>query len=415
MPPPRGADRGGAGRRLARAAAAHRAQPALPGRARRRRVGAPTRAAIAQLEEAARERPGGPRPRLPARRCPQARGPLRGGGGALPAACSRPIPRTRSRGTTSRTSSSRAAATTRRARATRRARRPGAAAEIAATSYYNLSLAHLQKFEYQAYNEAQVERGPARPRAGGRLRPVEVRHRRLRGGGPRPDPRAGPGQVRRAASRGSRCGTSPRGRGHRRGAGALRGSLANRFVGVRRGLRARRLPRRALARAEGVHAPLRPVRRRPSAATATSGQASGGPLLAVLPPLRGAGRRLGPGAQPEDGRGAARRSGRRERVFRVLSVLSPGRGAGLRRLDVPRRGAARGLVRRSWRCSWRRGSCPSRRCSRRLSPPWLAWPWPGWCSLGVWLAANRFRPESDVALPARPAGPRRARVAQAAG
>ena len=31
----------------------------------------------------------------------------------------------------------------------------GAGAEIAATSYYNLSLAHLQKFEYQAYNEAK--------------------------------------------------------------------------------------------------------------------------------------------------------------------------------------------------------------------------------------------------------------------
>ncbi len=31
----------------------------------------------------------------------------------------------------------------------------GAEAEIAATSYYNLSLAHLQKFEYQAYNVAR--------------------------------------------------------------------------------------------------------------------------------------------------------------------------------------------------------------------------------------------------------------------
>jgi len=51
---------------------------------------------------------------------------------------------------------------------------------------------------------------------------------------------------------------------------------------------------------------------------------------------------------------------------------------------------------------------------RRLSPPWLAVA-AGLVLLGVWLAANRFRPESDVALPARPAGPRRARVAKAAG
>ena len=30
----------------------------------------------------------------------------------------------------------------------------GGSAEVAATSFYNLSLAHLEKFEYQAYNEA---------------------------------------------------------------------------------------------------------------------------------------------------------------------------------------------------------------------------------------------------------------------
>jgi hypothetical protein len=39
----------------------------------------------------------------------------------------------------------------------------------------------------------------------------------------------------------------------------------------------------------------------------------------------------------------------------------------------------------------------------------------GLALLGVWLTANRFRPESDVELPARPAGRRRARAAKAAG
>jgi hypothetical protein len=33
----------------------------------------------------------------------------------------------------------------------------------------------------------------------------------------------------------------------------------------------------------------------------------------------------------------------------------------------------------------------------------------------VWLAANRFRPVAEVELPARPAGPRRARATQAGG
>ena len=67
---------------------------------------------------------------------------------------SRPTPRTRWRATTSPTSSSCAAATTRRGRATGPGR-PRRVPAVAATSYYNLSLAHLQKFEYQDYNAAK--------------------------------------------------------------------------------------------------------------------------------------------------------------------------------------------------------------------------------------------------------------------
>ena len=108
-----------------------------------------------------------------------------------------------------------------------------------------------------------------------------------------------------------------------------------------------------------------------------------------------------------------RADGRRERVFRVLSVLSPGAGQVYGGWTF--RGAA--LL-----AAWygvlallvARWVVPFTEVSRRLSPPWLAVA-AGLVLLGVWLAANRFRPESDVALPARPAGPRRARVAQAAG
>ena len=118
----------------------------------------------------------------------------------------------------------------------------------------------------------EVERRPPRPGPRGRLRPLEVRHARLRGRGPRPDPRAGPGQVRRKRSRGSRCGTSPRAATAGRDRGALLGSLANRFVALAGGLRPGR------ASSSGAGAGRRRSRctaagaGRPSAAAATWGR-----------------------------------------------------------------------------------------------------------------------------------------------
>ncbi len=49
---------------------------------------------------------------------------------------------------------------------------------------------------------------------------------------------------------------------------------------------------------------------------------------------------------------------------------------------------------------------------RRLSPPWLPVA-AALVLLAVWAVANRFRPEREVELPARPA--RRARAAAGAG
>jgi hypothetical protein len=108
-----------------------------------------------------------------------------------------------------------------------------------------------------------------------------------------------------------------------------------------------------------------------------------------------------------------RADGRRERVFRILSVVSPGAGQVYGGWTF--RGAALvlgwygvlGLLVARW-------VVPFTEVPRRLSPPWLAVA-AALVLLGLWLAANRFRPESDVELPVRPAGPRRSRTAPAAG
>ena len=170
----------------------------------------------------------------------------------------------------------------------------------------------------------QVERGPARPRAGGRLRPVEVRLARLRGGGPRPDAASRSGTSSPGASRGSRCGTSPRGRGRRRGRGPLAGSLANRFV-ASVGVFA--LAAFLVGRWRGPKAFTLHCGRCGTAFCRYChlGQVSGGlcsqcyHLFVVRDGVSG----------PARNRKMAevqRADGRRERVFRVLSVLSPGAG-----------------------------------------------------------------------------------------
>jgi hypothetical protein len=98
---------------------------------------------------------------------------------------------------------------------------------------------------------------------------------------------------------------------------------------------------------------------------------------------------------------------RRGRVFRVLSVLSPGAG------QVYGGWTLRGAV---LLAAWYGVLCllvagravPLTDVPRRLSPPWAAVA-AGLALLVVWAVANRFRPGWEVELPARPA--RRARAA----
>jgi len=286
----------------------------------------------------------------------------------------------------------------------------GAEAEIAATSYYNLSLAHLQKFEYQAYNEAKSNADRLAPglvadydrwKFDSRdyavvdlgLTREQVRDKFA-------------GSESGVAARNIAAGQRPPGRPR-----APAGSLANRFVafvgvfalavflvGRWRGPKAFTLHCGRCGTAFCRYCHL--------------GQVSGGlcsqcyHLFVVRDGVSG----------PARNRKMAevqRADGRRERVFRVLSVLSPGAGQVYGGWTF--RGAA--LL-----AAWygvlallvARWVVPFTEVSRRLSPPWLAVA-AGLVLLGVWLAANRFRPESDVELPARPAGPRRTRAAQAAG
>jgi hypothetical protein len=98
---------------------------------------------------------------------------------------------------------------------------------------------------------------------------------------------------------------------------------------------------------------------------------------------------------------------RRGRVFRVLSVLSPGAG------QVYGGWTLRGAV---LLAAWYGVLCllvagrvvPLTDVPRRLAPPWASLA-AGLLLLAIWAVANRFRPGSEVELPARPA--RRARTA----
>jgi tetratricopeptide (TPR) repeat protein len=107
-----------------------------------------------------------------------------------------------------------------------------------------------------------------------------------------------------------------------------------------------------------------------------------------------------------------RAEARRSRIFRLLSVVAP--GAGQVYGGWPLRGAlllavwfAVGVALLAARVT------PLTEVSPRLASPWLPLA-AGAGLLAVWLTANRFRPESDVELPARPPGARRARAQGAA-
>jgi hypothetical protein len=108
-----------------------------------------------------------------------------------------------------------------------------------------------------------------------------------------------------------------------------------------------------------------------------------------------------------------RADGRRDRVFRVLSVLSPGAGQVYGGWTL--RGA---LLLLAWygvlSLVVASRLVPFTEVAGRLAPPWAGVAG-GIVLLAVWAVANRFRPVSEVELPARPSTPRRPRAAPAAG
>jgi tetratricopeptide (TPR) repeat protein len=286
----------------------------------------------------------------------------------------------------------------------------GTSAEVAATSYYNLSLAHLQKFEYQAYNEAKSNAD--------RLAPGLVadydRWKYDSGDYAAVDLGLTPEQVLdkfegaetgvavRNVVEGARPADVPL---------SLKAVASSRFAAA---LVVFALGAFVLARWRGPKAFTLRCRRCGTAFCRYChlGQVSGGlcsqcyHLFVVRDGVSG----------PARNRKLAevqRAEGRRDRVFRILSVLSPGAGQVYGGWTLS--GAALLLA---WYgvLSLVAASrvVPFTQVSRRLSPPWLP--------IGavvvlvmVWLAANRFRPVADVELPARPAGPRRSRAAQAGG
>lgn len=284
------------------------------------------------------------------------------------------------------------------------------APEVAATSYYNLSLAHLQKFEYQAYNEAKSNAD--------RLAPGLVadydRWKYDSGDYAVVDLDLTPGQVRdkfegaesgvavRNVAAGERPTVPP---------ATLAGAVASRFAAS---LVAFALAAYGVARWRGPKAFTLHCARCGTAFCRYChlGQVSGGlcsqcyHLFVVRDGVSG----------PARNRKLAevqRADGRRGRVFRVLSVLSPGAGQVYGGWTV--RGAALLLA-------WygvlslvvASRLVPFTEVAGRLSPPW-----PGVAGgivlLAVFAAANRFRPVSEVELPARPSTPRRPRAAPAAG
>jgi tetratricopeptide (TPR) repeat protein len=286
----------------------------------------------------------------------------------------------------------------------------GAEPEVVATSYYNLSLAHLQKFEYQAYNEAKSNADRLAPGLVADYDRWKYDNRDYAV----VDLGLNLEQVRDKFA-GSESGVAVRNiaQGQRPPArpSALAGSLANRFVAF---VGVFALAAFLVGRWRGPKAFALHCGRCGTAFCRNChlGQVSGGlcsqcyHLFVVRDGVSG----------PARNRKMAevqRAEGRRERVFRVLSVLSPGAGQVYGGWTL--RGAA--LI-----AAWygvlalivARWVVPFTEVPRRVSPPWLAVA-AGLVLLGLWLAANRFRPESGVELPTRPAGPRRARAAPAAG
>ena len=286
----------------------------------------------------------------------------------------------------------------------------GAAPEVAATSHYNLSLVHLQKFEYQAYNEARSNADRLAP---GLVAEYErwkydtgdyavvdlgltLEEVRVKFAG------AEAGATLRNVAGGGRPAVVE--------AGTLAGSLLNRFTAS---LAVLALAALLVRRWRGRKAFTLHCGRcgTPFCRLCHLGQVSGGlcsqcyHLFVVRDGVSGPARNRKMGE-------VQRAEGRADRVFRVLSVLSPGAGqiyGGWTLRGAVLVGAWYGVL--GLLAAAR--VVPFTEVPRRLSPPWLTVA-AVLVLLAVWLVANRFRPERDW-LPVRPAGPRRARPAPAAG
>jgi tetratricopeptide (TPR) repeat protein len=281
----------------------------------------------------------------------------------------------------------------------------GGAAEVVATSYYNLSLAYLQKFEYQAYNEAKsnadrlapglvaeydqwkydsrdyavVDLGLTRAQVWDKFAGAEK------------------GVAARNVAAGGRPASGTR---------VLGASLANRFAAAAAllALAAFLVVRWRGPRAFTLHCARCGT---PFCRECHLGGVSGGlcsqcyHLFVVRDGVSG----------PARSRKMAelqRAVGKGHQLFRVLSVLSPGAGQVYRGWTL--RGAALLAVWYGVLSLFVAGRLvPFAEVPRRLSTPWL--PLAGAAVLAlVWLVANRFRPEPELELPARPA--RRARAPQ---
>ena len=291
----------------------------------------------------------------------------------------------------------------------RKGTQPGNRAEVAATSFYNLSLVHLRAFDFQGYNESKAN---ADRLARGLVAGYD-RWKYEGGGYALVDLGLTRAQVW-AKFAGAASGVAARNVVSGEAAaprGVLLVSMANRFaasvgvfalvawtVGRIRGPRAFTLHCGRCGAAFCRQCYLGPV--------------SGGlcsqcyHLFVVRDGVSGPARnRKVREVQEEDAR--------RGRIFRTLSVISPGAGqiyGGRTVLGLAVLLAWYGIL--AVLAAGR--IVPVSEVAGKLDPPWIVLG-AGVFLLGVWLLANRLRPDFDVALPARPSGPRRARAAQGAG
>jgi len=278
--------------------------------------------------------------------------------------------------------------------------------DVAATSYYNLSLVHLQKFEYQAYGEAKSNADRLAPGLvadydrwrydtrdyavvdlGLTIDNVWDKFAGAEAG-------AAVRNVASGASRGS-------------GGAALGASLLNRFA---TSVAVFALVAFLVARWRGSKAFTLHCARcgQPFCRFCHLGQGSGSlctqcyHLFVVRDGVSG----------PARNRKMAEvqlAEQRRQRVFRVLSIVSPGAGQVYGGWTL--RGTALLAAWYSVLSLVLAGRVvPFTEVPRRLSPPWVPVA-AGVALLVVWLLANRFRPAWEVELPARPA--RRAHPAAA--